>query len=155
MAALCILPSLRGLFSPYEDLDPTVGRPEIAEIKCQHSYLYISHSITCLLPFPFFCRQAGAVPDSVSALSIWSWLHSASWKNLFWKNSLLATEGPLSEKDFASLQSFPLKRQRTSSSEITGKHDCRIKVATTSHPSLLLQLPEGYFWQGLAGLTSK
>lgn len=58
---------------------------------------------------------------------------------------LLATVGPLSEKDFTSLQSLPGKCQSTSSLEIIGKHDYRTKVA----------FPPGYFWPGLAGLDPK
>lgn len=40
---------------------------------------------------------------------------------------LLATKGPLSEKDFANLQSFPVNRQRTFSLEITGKYDAELR----------------------------
>lgn len=80
-----------------------------------------------LITIPFLLLEAGAVPDSIEYLAAFIFLEKSPF-SLDKATILWATEGPLSEKDFANLQSFPVKHQRTSSLEITGKHDCKIKV---------------------------
>lgn len=91
-ALLFILPILYSFFSPYNDLDPTVGRSEMEKIRYQHSYSYTACFIIFLLPLPFFCWQTGAVSSSTTPQSIWTCLCSASRKNLLCKNCLLTTE---------------------------------------------------------------